>query len=315
MIKNINLIYLVLVLLNLTLSICTAQQGPIPGIGPSSEDQGRSWSPEIGSSVPIDSESITLMNSYPETATNFNIGDKVRTTHSNKLNVRTKPGLNSPIIDSMAKGSKGTVIDGPRSADNLKWWKISYDAGITGWSSGKWLELAPISIQFNVGDRIETTTNLNVRSSPGVNSPVIDAMAKGSKGTIIEGPSIANNLNWWKINYDAGITGWSSGKWLKKCEVCYTVKVISNVRNTAVSNAEIYVGDKYFGKTDSQGRLDLPKYPLGGPLGSAGIVQVDVKAKLKCSEGGYASGSKYTSFGTCTEIVIKIGECGQSITN
>ena len=73
----------------------------------------------------------------------LSIGDRVRTTSDKKLNVRTDPGTSSPSIGTMVKGSMGIIIDGPVFTDNLSWWKIQYDTGITGWSSGKWLELAP----------------------------------------------------------------------------------------------------------------------------------------------------------------------------
>lgn len=71
----------------------------------------------------------------------FNKGDRIRTTKDKKLNVRSDPGIDSPSIDTMVKGSTGTIIDGPVFRDNLNWWKVEYDSGTIGWSSGKWLEL------------------------------------------------------------------------------------------------------------------------------------------------------------------------------
>jgi uncharacterized protein YraI len=86
---------------------------------------------------------IVFSKTETNTGNTFNKGDRVRTTSDKKLNVRSGPGTSSQSIGTMVKGSMGTIIDGPVFAGNLYWWKIEYDAGITGWSSGKWLELAP----------------------------------------------------------------------------------------------------------------------------------------------------------------------------
>jgi len=184
--------------------------------------QTNTWDQELISSANRDA----FLNAEPNTGTTFNKGDRVRTTSDKKLNVRSGAGTSSSSIGTMVKGSMGTVMDGPVFADNLYWWKVEYDAGITGWSSGKWLELASTETHdteqitgttFNKGDRVRTTSDkkLNVRSSPGTSSSSIGTMVKGSIGTIIDGPILSGNLYWWIIEYDVGITGWSSGKWLE----------------------------------------------------------------------------------------------------
>ena len=95
------------------------------------------------------------------TGTVFNKGDRVRTTSDNKLNVRRDPGTSSPSIGTMVKGSMGTIVNGPVFADNLNWWKLEYDSGITGWSSGKWLELVyetqpPTADSLDEGNNLES---------------------------------------------------------------------------------------------------------------------------------------------------------------
>ena len=70
---------------------------------------------------------------YPAGAETFTIGDSIRTTAD--VNVFSTPGFlgsNPPI---MWKGNKGTVIDGSTDAEGNRWWYISYDVGVTGWSA------------------------------------------------------------------------------------------------------------------------------------------------------------------------------------
>jgi hypothetical protein len=75
--------------------------------------------------------------------------------------------------------------------------------------------------KFKPGDRIWTTTDVKVRTDPGLSSPQIDSMAdgnlmiKGNTGTVLDGPISKDGYVWWKISYDIGITGWSAEKYLE----------------------------------------------------------------------------------------------------
>lgn len=62
---------------------------------------------------------------------------KVFTTDN--LNVRSGPGTSYPVIKTEPKNTTGVVLDGPVSADNLTWWKISYQDDVIGWSAQSWL--------------------------------------------------------------------------------------------------------------------------------------------------------------------------------
>jgi hypothetical protein len=77
----------------------------------------------------------------------FNPGDIIWSIAD--IKVRSSPGMDSVQINSLAdgnsiiKGCKGKIIDGPTEKDGYNWWKIDYDLGITGWSAENYIELAP----------------------------------------------------------------------------------------------------------------------------------------------------------------------------
>jgi PKD repeat protein len=82
-----------------------------------------------------------LFAAFPITtiAATFNIGDTVEVITN--LNVRVGPGLGySEITDPdypgyAPTGTRGTVVDGPTSADSYVWWKVDYGPGLyLGWS-------------------------------------------------------------------------------------------------------------------------------------------------------------------------------------
>ncbi len=62
---------------------------------------------------------------------------------------------------------------------------------------------------FSVGQRVQTTANLNVRSTPSTAGTLLGTQALGSLGTVVSGPVAGSGFNWWQVNYDAGADGYS----------------------------------------------------------------------------------------------------------
>ena len=74
----------------------------------------------------------------------------------------------------------------------------------------------PVSEKFAIGDRVEITANaLNVRVVPSLQGTIVTALPKGSRGTVNDGPTLADNVIWWEVAFDADVTGWCSEAWLE----------------------------------------------------------------------------------------------------
>lgn len=73
---------------------------------------------------------------------------------------------------------------------------------------------AVASTKFKVGDRVRVTQSVNVRTGPGTGSPRVthvnyrDAAPAGVEGKVIGGPEKADGYVWWRVEFDAGYTGW-----------------------------------------------------------------------------------------------------------
>jgi uncharacterized protein YgiM (DUF1202 family) len=67
---------------------------------------------------------------------------------------------------------------------------------------------------FEIGARIRTTSNLNVRTSASVGAPTLGVAPLGVGGTVEASPIIADSYRWWEIDYDNGLSGWSVGDYL-----------------------------------------------------------------------------------------------------
>ncbi|NWG18008.1 MAG: SH3 domain-containing protein [Chloroflexi bacterium] len=58
----------------------------------------------------------------------------VNTTEGDNLNLRLGPGTNFEIIGKLPSGARVTLLEGPRFAEGLTWWKIRAASGIEGWA-------------------------------------------------------------------------------------------------------------------------------------------------------------------------------------
>jgi len=141
------------------------------------------------------------------------------------LNVRVSPGLISRVVGVCRQNNQGTVVGGPKIANGLVWWQINYDNGLSGWSTDRYLELAPPATlgvkktapvyKFKVGDRAYVSSqSAAVKSSASSYARNLGSQPKNAQGIVISGPKSANNLIWWQINYDKGVDGWSADKYL-----------------------------------------------------------------------------------------------------
>lgn len=100
---------------------------------------------------------------------------------------------------------------------------------------------------FGVGDAVEVTTNLNVRTGPGTSYPEItdpdyhDYAPAGTRGEVVDGPSSADGYTWWQVNFGPGLySGWSVEGGLEK--VASTVSASINSYSPS-SLVEVTVGD------------------------------------------------------------------------
>jgi lysozyme len=52
----------------------------------------------------------------------------------------------------------------------------------------------------------------NVREAPGLTTPVLGVLKRGTGVVIVEGPEMVKDRSWWKVDDGEGTVGWSSSK-------------------------------------------------------------------------------------------------------
>ncbi|OGJ01513.1 hypothetical protein A3G98_00230 [Candidatus Nomurabacteria bacterium RIFCSPLOWO2_12_FULL_37_8] len=104
-----------------------------------------------------------------------------------------------------------------------------------------------ISTKFRAGDRVQTTSNLNVRSTASPTGTLLGTQSIGNLGTILGGPTNNGGFNWWNVNYDSGVDGWSVEDYLQVNGTSITppssdttVPVISSI-NTSIDTSTVTI--------------------------------------------------------------------------
>ena len=64
------------------------------------------------------------------------------------------------------------------------------------------------STKFTIGDRVQTTWKVTVRSTPSNSGTVSGTQLKGAMGRVVGGPCYSNLQWWWQIDFDSGTDGW-----------------------------------------------------------------------------------------------------------
>lgn len=72
------------------------------------------------------------------------------------------------------------------------------------------------STKFAINDKIYATSNLKSRNSPSLSSKSFTVIKRGTRGTIIEGPTTGSGYTWWQVKWDTGATGWSVQDYLSR---------------------------------------------------------------------------------------------------
>jgi hypothetical protein len=67
-------------------------------------------------------------------------GDAVVSGTGSALRLRSDPGLQSTTLKTVADGMRLKILEGPREADNLRWWRMQDQSdGAEGWAAETYL--------------------------------------------------------------------------------------------------------------------------------------------------------------------------------
>jgi hypothetical protein len=71
-------------------------------------------------------------------------GEAIVSGTGSALRLRSDPGLQSTTLKTVSDGTRLKILEGPRDADNLRWWRMQDTTdGAEGWAAETYLTPAP----------------------------------------------------------------------------------------------------------------------------------------------------------------------------
>jgi len=133
------------------------------------------------------------------------------------LNFRDAAGTGATIVDTLETGTAGTILSGPTAANAFSWYQIELSGGESGWVAGEFLGFASDAPggDFAVGDVFVVAQGpLNLRDGASLSGAVLEMLDEGTTGTVLDGPSAADDIQWYQIEVTGGETGWVAAQFI-----------------------------------------------------------------------------------------------------
>jgi uncharacterized protein YraI len=157
----------------------------------------------------------------------LHVGDLVKANQS--VNCRVSNSVDSDISQILAVNDQAAVLSDPAQANGYYWSKIRpLGSKIECYIAANYLDLVkaggaftptPASTvesagPYKVGDIIETTTSVNMRTDAGTNFPIVKTISSGTQGTVLSGFKTVSGLDWIQVQFPTG-SGWLAVKYTK----------------------------------------------------------------------------------------------------
>lgn len=145
----------------------------------------------------------------------FSIGTMVVSVDSDAVNIRTEPGVASALVAQLAPGEAAEVIGGSREADSYTWVNVQIGDS-TGWAVKQFL-IAEGESPYSSGTRVRVFDGeLNLRDAGSLGAEIIAVMPDATYAEVLEGPTDADGLTWYRLSTTRYGSGWAAGAFLTR---------------------------------------------------------------------------------------------------
>jgi uncharacterized protein YraI len=147
-------------------------------------------------------------------ATPFGALAATNATVSERLNLRSGPGLGYRVLTVMPAGSIVAVTGEPTEG----WYPVQYN-DLTGWAFGQYIVIgggndAPVASSGTYDTAIVVTSQLNLRSGPGLGYSVVARLDYGTTVELLGGQQRADGYDWAEVLTKAQQHGWVAAMYL-----------------------------------------------------------------------------------------------------
>ncbi|MCO5221374.1 MAG: SH3 domain-containing protein [Thermomicrobiales bacterium] len=132
-----------------------------------------------------------------------------------QASVKNAAGSEAATLTEIDEGTTVTVLAGPEPIGGVDWYQVETEGGITGWVAIDQFGIAKGGPQLAAGtERQVVTESLNLRGSAGTSGEIISGLVQGDTVTILSGPDVADDLDWYQVETVYGEQGWLAGVYL-----------------------------------------------------------------------------------------------------
>jgi len=129
--------------------------------------------------------------------------------------VRNAASSEAATLTQIEEGDVVTVQAGPEQVGGADWYQVETEGGVTGWVDARQFGVARGAAALDPRtERQVITSSLNLRAEPGTSSDVISGLAQGDTVTIVSGPQVDGELDWYEVETVYGEQGWLAAVYL-----------------------------------------------------------------------------------------------------
>ncbi len=132
-----------------------------------------------------------------------------------KANVKNAAGSEAATLTEIDEGTTVTVLAGPEPVGGVDWYQVETEGGITGWVAVDQFGIAKGGAMLATGTEREVIADsMNLRAEAGTTGDVISGLVEGDTVTIVSGPEVVDDLDWYQVDTIYGEQGWLAGVYL-----------------------------------------------------------------------------------------------------
>ncbi|MEK7116938.1 MAG: fibronectin type III domain-containing protein [Patescibacteria group bacterium] len=148
----------------------------------------------------------------------------------------------------------------------------------------------PTKIKFSIGQRVQTTSNLDVKALPFISGTLLGTKPIGALGTVVFGGISIDGFLWWNVNYDSGIDGWSVENYLQSYPTSTTqpIKLTKHLYR-GIQDPQVEILQRFL---ISKGYLSI-----GLNTGYFGTLTMNAVRRFQCEYSIICSGSESDGYG------------------
>ncbi len=132
-----------------------------------------------------------------------------------QTSVKNAAGSEAATLTEIDEGTTVTVLAGPEPVGGVDWYQVDTEGGITGWIAADQFGIAKGGAVLAPGTEREVIADsMNLRGEAGTTGDVISGLVQGDTVTIVSGPEVVDDLDWYQVDTVYGEQGWLAGVYL-----------------------------------------------------------------------------------------------------